>query len=322
MVAKKSITKYFQESIGNLQGIGLELSSLLVFMVSGILTFFILKHTVPSRKYGQMVLYLLLMFIFLAGLRYFIEEVVYLYFFGSGNYYGNIPVWYYLVDNSYFTSDFSLIGAIYFFFVYSIFNETQHHKTIAENKKSELSFLKSQINPHFLFNSLNNLYSLVYYKSDMALDYISKLSNLIRYSLYESDEKIALKKEINYLNDFIDLEKIRLDYSPSLKMDIGENIGNIKIPPYIFAPFVENAFKHGDLKNEEQPIEIKIKKEGKDLWMSVKNKIKKKEKDKTGGIGLENLKKRLELIYGQKHELNISEKKDTFETNLKLIDIC
>ncbi len=299
----------------------LDISSMFVQWLAAIGAYLILHKTVPQRKYIYILPAFILLFIGLSLIRYTIEEVIYLHVFGSGNYFKVEPLHYWF-DNSFFTSGFALVGCIYFFFRYSLYNERKSSELIVENKKTELSFLKSQINPHFLFNSLNNLYSLIYQKSDASLPYVSKLSNLIRYSLYEGDKKIPLEKEMNYINDFIELEQMRDARPLAISQEIEEGLERTQISPYLFIPFIENAFKHGELKDENSPVHIVLKKEEKDLIFSVRNKIKKQEKDKTGGIGLENLKKRLSLIYPEKHTINTSAKNGIFEAELKLISIC
>ncbi len=321
-IVNYSPAKVWEALTGSPLGFALELSSIFIFLLAAVTSCLILKHTIPARKYLKAILLIVMLFPGLSLLRYLIEEVLYKAIFGSGNYYGDFSKIFYVLDNSYFTSGYVLIGCVYFLFRYALHNEKKNKDLIFENQKTELSFLKSQINPHFLFNSLNNLYSLIYHQSEKALPYVSKLSNLIRYSLYESHEKIALGKELDYLNDLIDLEKMRHQEDLSMNLEIQKGLEHIRIPPFTLIPFIENAFKHGDLKNEASPLSIELKKEGNDISFSVRNKIKQQQKDKTGGIGLNNLKKRLELLYGTNHYMDTTRQSDIFTAELKLIDIC
>ena len=210
------------------------------------------------------------------------------------------------------------IAMVYFFIQHSFKTEKEKLLLEAENKATQLKFLKSQINPHFLFNSLNNIYSLVYQKSDNALPAVDKLSKLLRYSLYEADQKVTVKKEFDQIQNFIDLQSLRREkpINCSIKTPLRESI--IKIPPLLLIPFVENAFKHGDLHHPANPILIQLSQQHGQLIYSVSNITKVQQKDKVGGIGLKNIKKRLELLYGTNHHFNVEEKNDRFTATLKI----
>jgi len=201
-------------------------------------------------------------------------------------------------------------------------NEKQ--KNIIKNEKlnSELSFLKSQINPHFLFNTLNNIYSLANRKSDNTADAIIKLSHLMRYMLDEAKkETVSLQNEINYLSDYIELQKLRMPDKSKVIFNIEGGNTDKCIEPMLLIPFVENAFKHGDIFSEDAKINILLELNNDKLYFKVENKIDKSiisEKDKGSGIGLENLQKRLELLYPKKHEFKTETKDDIFVSLLKI----
>lgn len=190
-----------------------------------------------------------------------------------------------------------------------------------ENLKTELSFLRSQISPHFLFNVLNNMVALARMKSEELEPTIVKLSALMQYMLYETDEeKVLLKSEVEYLQSYIDLQKQR--FSNKLKLDV---LFDVKedwhtIEPMLLIPFVENAFKHGIGSVQGPIIEIFLKTGHNQLEFTVKNKYKSIDaiKDKTSGIGLANVKRRLELLYGNNHQLAIDKTADWFSVSLKL----
>jgi LytS/YehU family sensor histidine kinase len=190
-----------------------------------------------------------------------------------------------------------------------------------ENEKliAELAFLKSQINPHFLFNSLNNIYSLSYQKSEKTPEAILKLAEIMRYMLYESNvDKVALLDEIRYLENYIELQKLRFKDSIYIKFEIIGDPQGLKITPLILISFVENAFKHGIATDIEVPISITLKFSEEKLFFEVVNKKSELNKDITGGIGLPNVKRRLDLLYKNQYRLNIDDKSDIYRCELNL----
>ncbi|NPA44351.1 MAG: histidine kinase, partial [Chlorobi bacterium] len=202
--------------------------------------------------------------------------------------------------------------------------ENEKQKNIIKNEKlnSELSFLKSQVNPHFLFNTLNNIYSLANRKSEYTADAIMKLSHLMRYMLYDAKKnKVDLQNEINYLADYIELQKLRMPDKSKVIFNIEGNSENMQIEPMLLIPFVENAFKHGDIFSDNAKIDILLKIKNNELYFMVENNIDMKavtEKDDVNGIGLDNLRKRLELLYPEKHKFIIKIEDDLFISSLKI----
>ena len=194
-------------------------------------------------------------------------------------------------------------------------------KTNLENEKliAELAFLKSQINPHFLFNSLNNIYSLAYQNSGKTPEAILKLSEIMRYMLYESNEnKVALSDEIRYLKNYIELQKLRFKDMTYIKFGINGNVQDQTITPLVLISFVENAFKHGLATDEENPISIILNVEPDKLFFQITNKKSSQNKDDTGGIGLQNVKRRLDLIYKDQYRLHIDDINDMYNCELYL----
>ena len=195
----------------------------------------------------------------------------------------------------------------------------------SQNLASELNFLKSQINPHFLFNTLNNLYALSLKKSDQAPETVLMLSEMMRYMLYECNaEKVSLAKEINYLKNYLELEKIRLGQNFDIQFEIHGEVDELQIAPLMFIPFVENSFKHGmnnlisdgfvhiDLFVNEGALRMQIKNNsGHEILKNIGAK-------NSGGIGLINIKRRLKLMYPQKHVLDINQTENTYTVNLKI----
>jgi len=193
---------------------------------------------------------------------------------------------------------------------------------IKQQQASEIALLRSQVNPHFLFNTLNNIYSLVYNKSDEAPEAVMKLSNIMRYMLYDSNTDIVpLNKEIEYLNCFIELQQLRITQKGFVEMAVHGSMGKRTIAPMMLIPFVENAFKHGD-KNHEPGIVITLDIEADRMVFIVENFIKKNNTsvmEESGGFGLQNIKRRLDLLYPEKHELKIVKSEEKFKVNLTIL---
>ena len=194
-------------------------------------------------------------------------------------------------------------------------------KEIAEKDqlKTELAFLKSQVNPHFLFNTINDIYALTRQQSEQAPDALLKLSELLRYMLRESDDPLVpLGKEIEYLENVIELQKIGQKGRSYIDFKVIGNIEQQKIAPLILINFIENAFKHGIFNNQATPITILIKLDTTTVHFRIQNRVNTFKKDKTGGIGLVNVKRRLALIYPDKHKLLITQDPANFTVDLKI----
>lgn len=191
-----------------------------------------------------------------------------------------------------------------------------------ENLKTELSLLRSQASPHFMFNVLNNMVALARKKSDLLEPSLLKFSSLMRYMLYEADEeKVGLEKEIEYLHSYIDLQMQRFGSNVLVEVDIDNTDNHYELEPMLLIPFVENAFKHGTGIIEEAHIIIRLKVENEILFFSVENRFNPDSveiKDKTSGIGLTNVKRRLNLLYGEKQQLLITQKDKWFTASLKI----
>jgi two-component system, LytTR family, sensor kinase len=190
-----------------------------------------------------------------------------------------------------------------------------------ENLKAELAFLRSQISPHFIFNVLNNIVAMVRLKSDDLEDTVVKLSTLLQYMLYETDEeKVQLQSEVEYLESYIDLQSQRFGSKIRIMKQLEVSEGGYFIEPMLLIPFVENAFKHGYGLGENPTIEIKLETHYQQLFFWVKNKFNAQnhQKDKVSGIGLANVKRRLELLYPDRHQLDIQQKDGWFLIKLTL----
>ncbi|WP_255496178.1 sensor histidine kinase [Mucilaginibacter sp. FT3.2] len=191
-----------------------------------------------------------------------------------------------------------------------------------ENQRltAELAFLKSQINPHFLFNSLNSIYSLAYQKSDTTPEAILKLSEIMRYMLYEcNDNRVDLSKELQYLQNYIDLQKIRFGNKAFIDFKVMGNVSNQQIVPLLLIAFIENAFKHGVANDVLTPIKLLINVDECNLHFYIQNKKHTHNRDAMGGIGLTNVQRRLNLLYPEKYTLNIRDEAETYTCELSII---
>ncbi len=204
--------------------------------------------------------------------------------------------------------------------------ELEARKKEIENEKltAELNFLKAQIHPHFLFNTLNNLYYLAYTKSENTTEVIAKLSQMMRYMIYDSNHtKVLLTKEIEYIESYIGLERLRLNNQIPIDFSVEGNISTILITPFILITFLENAFKHGVTNNNPNAwVKISLRVNGNECLYTVSNsKIPSAQSDNGGksGIGLQNVHRRLALSYPNQYEMNVDDQMETYTVQLKLI---
>lgn len=189
-----------------------------------------------------------------------------------------------------------------------------------ERMTMELSFLRSQINPHFLFNTLNSIYSLALVKSDATADAVMKLSDMMRYITHDAHaDTVPLEMEIQYISHYVELQKIRLGENVKVQLQLGGNFSNYSIAPLILMPFVENAFKYGISSHEPAPVIIDINMVHNLLSMKVSNRIFPDRKaGDSRGLGIRNTRQRLELSYHDHHDLNISDNGQLFMVNLSI----
>jgi LytS/YehU family sensor histidine kinase len=214
----------------------------------------------------------------------------------------------------------TVLSLIIYSYISSVKNEELKNKfleTQLQLKEQELKFLKMQIHPHFLFNTLNTLYGFALKKSDDAPDMILKLSNLLDYILYQVDKPLVLlSHEIKHIEDYISLEKMRFQDSLEVIFEKEIHQENIEIAPMLLLPFVENSFKHGIQIDGVLKVFIKLKTTKNSLTFEISNSTKNNLESKKG-IGLENIKKRLEMLYGITYNLNIFQLENTFKVELK-----
>jgi two-component system, LytTR family, sensor kinase len=261
----------------------------------------------------------LLAFIFLAALgvlfRYFVDEAMIAPSVNNWNWGKNITL------GMYFGKEFNtqMLVVLCSFLIKCIQDFFKSEAIKKEKITMELAYLKSQINPHFLFNTMNNLYGLSLSEPDKTPDVILKISEMMRYMLYESnEERVPLTKEIEYLNSYIELEKIRYEGQTFVDFSVEGNTNNKLIAPLLLISFVENIFKHGNIQDIDSQVVISLKVDDNQLIFKQKNTIAVREKDKMGGLGLKNVERRLFLLYLDKYTLNVKNENGIYESELTL----
>ena len=200
-------------------------------------------------------------------------------------------------------------------------NERKKQEIETKNKTTELHYLKHQLNPHFLFNSLNSIYSLTSKKSSDAPEAVIMLSELMRYMLYKTDNDfVMLKDELDYIQNYLKLQRLRIAKNENITINIHGSVTRQKIRPLLLISFIENAFKHGTNFMGDTEVKIVINVDGNSLHFECINLIGNKKKDKeNSGIGLANTRERLELLYPNKHNLIVKEENNKFIVELNLI---
>lgn len=285
-----------------------------------ILVYFNLYYLIPNYLKSKTIgLYFFLLLIF----SFFLTPIKLVIFYLKLN---NQPVYQSMLISNfglYFIINIIVGGSSTIAKIVKDYTKNQKEKQLLEhrNMHNELQFLKSQINPHFLFNTLNNIYSLTLKKSDLAPEMVLKLSDMMRYMLYECNaRRVPLKKEITYLQNYIELESIRFKNRGTIKLNI-EVTGDedFHIAPLLFIPFLENAIKHGvNQQIENASVSMSLKVKNGLVEFGIKNNKNTKSPNGPGGIGLVNVKRRLNLIYPKAHELEILDLKEFYIVSLKI----
>ncbi|AEW00994.1 hypothetical protein A4D02_13630 [Niastella koreensis] len=198
---------------------------------------------------------------------------------------------------------------------------SEKQKKILENERlnAELNFLKLQINPHFLFNTLNSIYSQAHFRSEQTEHSILKFSRIMRYVLYDSaTEKICLSQDLEYISNYIDLQQLRLSKNITVQYNVTGGVAGLSIAPLLLITFIENAFKHGISYTAPSEIKIAIAVTGKELSLTVGNAINRLNREATGGVGLINAHRRLDVLYPNRHHLDVMETDHLYIVNLKI----
>ncbi|MBD1398642.1 histidine kinase [Pontibacter sp. JH31] len=269
-------------------------------------------------RYGLYALSLLALLVAFTPVHYLLEVILLKYFNWAT--YGREITMVWIFQSVLRGSLMYILLGIAYGYVVDYFKTQEEKKELEKAKMAtELAFLKSQINPHFLFNTINDIYSLTYQKSDLAPEALLKLSALLRYMLRESEaDKVLLSKEVAYLEDVIDLQRIGLKGHAFIEFEKEGATDQKLISPLVLIAFVENAFKHGVCDDPNHPIHINLAVEGNTLLFKVLNWKNNDQKDRTGGIGLVNVRRRLELLYPDCYTLEITDEPHTFKVELAL----
>lgn len=298
----------------------------LTAIVDILAAYFTVYYLLPKFLFTKKYLQFSVLFLLSAAAAIILQRIL-LYYISYPMFYGEMSdkVSSFWKINPFYTffNIYTVVGLFTSIKLLKYWYQNQQIKTELENKNktSELALLRSQLNPHFLFNTLNNIDSLILTNPDKASDSIIKLSDIMRFMIYDIADVITLDKEINYLKSYISLQKLRLKDPKFVKFTVEGNCSGKKIAPMLFIPFVENAFKHG-LKNVKSPgIDIKLKCEENSINFEVVNFIDESlelSKDKTPGIGLANTKRRLELLYPGKHKFDIKRNNGNYVASLTI----
>lgn len=231
-------------------------------------------------------------------------------------------IWRSLMFNGFFVVISLFISTIYRNLAVSQQKEKEALRLKSQVREAESNMLKSQINPHFLFNTLNNIYSMAQLKSDQTADAVQRLSDMLRYVIYDCNQPfVKLGQEVSYISSYIELQLLKEENMEHIKYNIGGVNKDLMIAPMLLIPFIENSFKHSHIEDAENSwIDIVLSTAGSVLTLKAYNGIPAKpvRKDTTGGVGLENVRKRLNLIYPGRHQLIITKDLDSFKVDLTI----
>jgi len=215
----------------------------------------------------------------------------------------------------------SSVGGFFHFFIDWFQKREKQNQLEKENAGSKLALLKSQINPHFLFNTLHNIDALIAENQQKASEALLKLSDIMRYMVYDSQPaQVPLKREVEHIKNYVELEKLRIANPDFSTFHVTGSLEGTDIAPMLFIPFVENAFKHSVNTKQDNGIVIELDAQPDRIQFNCQNQYEERatEKDATSGIGLDTLKKRLQYIYPNRHTLNLIKAKGTFTAQLEI----
>ncbi|GAB3725395.1 sensor histidine kinase [Spirosoma lituiforme] len=281
----------------------------------------LLNRTLTWRHYGFATGGLLVTLAGITAWRYVLEMLVFKPLLGFDNYSRSKSftlVWF--VRNSVlYYADFITYGLLYSFIKRHFINERQRREIEQTRTTAELAFLRSQLNPHFLFNTINDIYALVYCKSDDAPGALLKLSELLRYVLHDArHDRVLLAKELAYLHSLIELQRISTKENLHVDYQLRGQLDGQLIAPLLLVSFVENAFKHGVVSDALHPIKLHLDLTEATLSFQLSNRKNQQQKDHTGGIGLANVQRRLNLLYPGHHRLHVDDQETEYRVILHL----
>ena len=264
---------------------------------------------------------LLITLVVITGLRYGLEMGLFKPYLGFDNYsrHPNLTIAWFTENSVQYYFDFVTYGLLYAFVSRHILSERHRRETEQARTAAELAFLRSQLNPHFLFNTINDIYALVYRRSDEAPHALLKLADLLRYVLHDArHERVLLAKEVDYLGSLIELQRLGLKDELCLDYRLTGSLDGQFVAPLLLVSFVENAFKHGLVSDPGHPVRLHLVITETTLDFTLHNTKNRQQKDQTGGIGLANVRRRLALLYPDRHELLVTDESETYHVNLHL----
>lgn len=270
----------------------------------------LLPHYFRRKQYIRYVLVVILVLaVGYLPLRYGIEDYYYKWIGGTGLDYTSKLFW--ISDSVTYAMRLGFLATAYYLTWQWVMGEKEKEQLRAEQLHTELSFLKNQTSPHFLFNTLGTLHALAHKGSAQTADAIVRLSDMLRYMLYNGEkEMVPLAAELDYIQNYLALQEPRAEQPMQVELKIALNeaeLQSISIPPLLFIPFIENACKHGITRDSRYPVQIALYQTGQELHLRVQNRVARQEKDTQGGIGLANTRRRLELLYPGKHRFSIEQ---------------
>ena len=300
-----------------LQGSGFIALEMLVFYLNYLL---ICPKTVPDKKWRLLILSQLALIVLFPAVRYVYEEVILFKITGNHNYdIEDLDPVYYIYDNSYYSIRILLFSLVGYFFKYLWNSNTKFTQLTLEKKQAELQALKNQLSPHFLFNSLNGFYSDLYDSNPGVAEDILKLSDMLRYVTYDSEnDNVLLKDEIVFLQNYIDLFKRRFDGNVAVEFKHPADVGICKVPSLLLIHFLENALKHGVTDDFQNPVVISLSIENGRLIFTSQNTYRPSQSYDVHGIGNKNIQQRLDLMYPANYTLNISCKQNFYDIRLNI----
>lgn len=300
-----------------LQFAGFALLQMIIFYINYC---WICPKTVPQKRWLLFVFCQLSLLVVFAAFRHVIEEVVIYKITGNHNYPEQSRLtFYYVYDNTFYSVRIILLSLV-FYFVKTIWNTNQKmNELLLQKKQVELQNLKNQLSPHFMFNTLNSLYSDLMDAQPQIADDILKLSEMLRYITYENEkDTVFLEDEILFIQNYVALFSRRFDHQLAVTFKVAEFDRKTQIPPLLLIHFVENALKHGIATNVEKPVTIQLKTGNGRLVFLVENYYTTGEHYDEPGIGYRNIRQRLELLFPENHTLHIKQSPDLYQVELQI----
>ena len=272
------------------------------------------------KTIGQYVLWFIVMVLCFACIRFLLEEVLLHYLIDIHNYNLNRPdiIAIYMFDSTLYAFKPVLFSSLMFLFFRNRDHQERLHQIELQQQEAKMAMLRSQISPHFLFNTLNGLYSDLYEERPKTASDILRLSDLLRYITYDTDKNfMPLSKEFMFIKDYLYFYEKRYEANYYVKLNVEGAIENQKIPPLILIHFIENLFKHGIIDDPKQPALITIKVDAHALSIETRNTINTAENYTNTGIGTENIKARLQLLFKDQYHLHTSSENNQYRAYLK-----